>query len=204
MSQDAATNVGEITTIKVVDPGEGYRAAPNVDLTGIGDGTAIVPCSFNFICEITMMSLLHQKAYCQLDKRKIQGLGYFQDFIYLTKVPLGAKYKQVLKGLIHPAGYKNFAEFERSQIVESNVSVTEVRRTNAISGTINVSNSTIVVGTNTLFNIGVSRGTIVVSASKLGVNGENRVISSVVSNTNLAVSSAFTQLANGNPSFWYK
>ena len=87
------------------------------------------------------------------------------------------------KGLFIQQGTKNFAEFERSQIVESNVSVTEIRRTNAISGTINVSNSTIVVGTNTLFNIGVSRGTIVVGTPlNWAVNGENRVISSVLSN----------------------
>ena len=197
VSQDAATNVGKITTIKVIDPGEGYRATPNVDLTGIGDGTAIA----NAVLTSSVRSLpgrfTSSKGLLSTRQRKIQGLGYFQDFIYLTKVPLEfAKYKQVLKGLIHPAGYKNFAEFERLQTVESNVSVTEVRRTNAISGTINVSNSTIVVGTNTLFNIAVSRGTIVVGTSKLAVNGENRVISSVVSNTNLTVSSAFTQLAN--------
>jgi len=197
VSQDAATNVGKITTIKVIDPGEGYRATPNVDLTGIGDGTAIA----NAVLTSSVRSLpgrfTSSKGLLSTRQRKIQGLGYFQDFIYLTKVPLEfAKYKQVLKGLIHPAGYKNFAEFERLQTVESNVSVTEIRRTNAISGTINVSNSTIVVGTNTLFNIAVSRGTIVVGTSKLAVNGENRVISSVVSNTNLTVSSAFTQLAN--------
>ena len=170
----------------------------NVDLTGIGDGTAIA----NAVLTSSVRSLpgrfTSSKGLLSTRQRKIQGLGYFQDFIYLTKVPLEfAKYKQVLKGLIHPAGYKNFAEFERSQIVESNVSVTEIRRTNAISGTINVSNSTIVVvGTNTLFNIAVSRGTIVVGTSKLAVNGENRVISSVLSNTSLTVSSAFTQLAN--------
>jgi hypothetical protein len=65
-----------------------------------------------------------------------------------------------------------------------------------ISGTVNVATGSIyVTGTNTKFNVATSSGAITIG-SYIAVNSQIRVISSVISNTNLAVTSAFTITAN--------
>jgi hypothetical protein len=58
-----------------------------------------------------------------------------------------------------------------------------------LAGTVNVGNGRIVVsGTNTKFNLAISRGALTVG-SRIAVNGEIRTVNSVVSNTSLLVSS---------------
>jgi hypothetical protein len=60
---------------------------------------------------------------------------------------------------------------------------------------VNVTASSIfVTGTNTKFNIANTNGIISIG-SNVAVNGVIRTISSIISNTNLAVSSAFTSNA---------
>ena len=188
---------GTIRTIRITDAGVGYDAIPDIDLTGLGDGNATARAVLTDSVSTTTGRFTSSRGLLSSRERKIQGENYYQEFVYVTKVPVEfEKYKTILKGLIHPAGYRNYAEFDAKEISNVNVAVSTTTVSNSIAGRVNVSNSTVVVGTNTSFNIAVSQGTIVVGTSKLAVNGENRVISSVISNTNLTVSSAFTQVAN--------
>ena len=65
-----------------------------------------------------------------------------------------------------------------------------------LSGLVNVANASIyVTGSNTRFNVANSLG-IMTIGSYIAVNSEIRVVSSIISNTNLAVTSAFTITAN--------
>jgi hypothetical protein len=188
---------GTITTIRITDAGDGYVAIPDIDLTGSGDANATGTAFLTDSVSTTEGRFTSSDGLLSSRERKIQGENFYQDFVYVTKVPLEfSKYKTVLKGLLHPAGYKNYAEFEAREISNVNVS-TSGTVSNSIPGTINVSNSISVVGTNTAFNIAVLKGTISVGTSKLAVNGENRVIVSVVSNSSLTVESAFTQVSTG-------
>lgn len=197
VAQTDDTTKGTINTIRIVEAGDGYVAIPDIDLTGSGDGTATANAVLTDSVSTTEGRFTSSDGLLSSRERRIQGKNFYQDFVYVTKVPLEfSKYKTVLKGLLHPAGYKNYAEFEAREISNVNVSASGTV-SNSIPGTINVSNSISVVGTNTAFNIAVSKGTISVGSSKLAVNGENRVISSVISNTSLTVESAFTQVSNG-------
>ena len=190
-------NSGRVETIRIIDAGVGYQAIPDVDLSGLGDGDAKANAVLTDSVSTTEGRFISSRGLISEKNRRVQGQNYYQEFVYLTKVPVEfEKYKTILKGLVHPAGYRNRAEFEAREISNANVFVSTSAVSNSIAGRVNVSNSTVVIGTNTLFNIAVSQGTIVVGTSKLAVNGENRVITSVVSNTDLTVSSAFTQVAN--------
>jgi hypothetical protein len=53
-------------------------------------------------------------------------------------------------------------------------------------------------GVNTKFNIANSLGTITIG-SNIAVNGESRIVTSILSNTNISVSSAWTINASGEP-----
>jgi hypothetical protein len=71
--------------------------------------------------------------------------------------------------------------------------------TNQISGTVSVSNGSIYVnGVNTKFNIANSLGTITLGTN-VAVNGELRIVNSIISNTNISVSSAWTMNASSEP-----
>jgi hypothetical protein len=65
-----------------------------------------------------------------------------------------------------------------------------------LSGKVNIANSSIyVTGDGTKFNVANSLGIITIG-SYIAVNSEIRIVDSIISNTNLAVTSAFTITAN--------
>ena len=115
------------------------------------------------------------------------------------------KYKTILKGLLHPAGYRNRAEFEAKEISNANVFVSTTSVSNSIPGTVNISNgSTVVTGLNTSFEIANSQNTIVLGVSKIaignvkaGVHSNSRLIVSITNNTSLVVNTAFEKTLTG-------
>ena len=111
-----------------------------------------------------------------------------------------SKYKKVFKDLLHPAGFKAYAELKRlneldpTPVTSQSLFLNSTTRT--VSGLVNVANASIfVTGTNTKFNVASSLGILTIGSS-IAVNSEIRVVSSIISNTNLAVTSAFTITAN--------
>lgn len=106
------------------------------------------------------------------------------------------KFKETFKNLIHPAGFVEYAEYNVNKTVAANtVTTATINVANTIAGTVNVNSSIYVIGTNTKFNVAVTRGIMSVG-SNIAVNSQIRTISSIISNTELRVSSAFTQSAN--------
>ena len=101
----------------------------------------------------------------------------------------------MFKNLIHPAGFKQYADFKIDETVEANNISTISYSSNVISGTVNVNSSIYVTGTNTKFLLAQSLGIISVGSS-IAVNSEIRFISSIANNTELIVTSAFTNTAN--------
>lgn len=106
-----------------------------------------------------------------------------------------SKFKDLFKNLIHPAGFKQYADFKVDEVVAANNISISSYSANVISGTVNVNNSIYVTGTNTLFNIANTNNVITIG-TQIAVNSEIRTINSIFSNTSLTVSSAFTQSAN--------
>ena len=96
---------------------------------------------------------------------------------------------------MHPAGFVNYADVNKQ--FDSNVTIITVETTtNTISGNVSVTgNSIFISGSGTRFNVANSRG-ILTLGSNVAVNGEIRTVNSIISNSNISVSSAFTYSAN--------
>ena len=197
---------GSIKTIRVTDAGLGYQAIPDIDLTDSGDGKATAVAGLTDSVSTTDGRFISSRGLISAKERKVQGENYYQEFVYVTKVPVEfEKYKTILKGLLHPAGYRNRAEFEAKEISNANVFVSTTSVSNSIPGTVNISNgSTVVTGLNTSFEIANSQNTIVLGVSKIAignvkasVHSNSRLIVSITNNTSLVVNTAFEKTLTG-------
>jgi len=184
---------GQIITIKVTSGGAGYQYIPKVDLTTKGDGTATATATIGDSYSVLPGRWTTSDSILSSSERKIQGSNFYVDYSYITSsLTEFAKYKTILKELLHPAGFVNYADLNKNSAISSNVIYLNTSTANSISGTVNVTNGSIYVsGLNTKFNIANTRGTLTVGTN-IAVNGELRVVNSIISNTNISVSSAFT------------
>ena len=105
-----------------------------------------------------------------------------------------SRYKDILKGLLHPAGFKNYAEYPIDKSINTVLTLASTQA-NAVSGTVNVNNSIYVTGTNTKFITANSRGIFTIG-SNIAVNNQIRMVNAIISNTQLTVSSAFSTNSN--------
>lgn len=187
---------GAVLKIRIINPGAGYQTPPTIDLTQKGDGNATA----NSLVEPSYVTFpgrwTTSDSILSASERVIQGRDYYVDYAYVlaSKVEF-SKFKELFKNLIHPAGFKQYADFRVDEtILVNNVSVLSYS-SNVISGTVNTNSSIYVTGTNTLFNIANTNNVITIG-TQIAINSEVRTISSILSNTTLRVSSAFTQTAN--------
>ena len=192
--------IGEIEEILIIDPGAGYIFVPTIDLTTRGDGTALANATLNPTYETLAGRWTSADGILSSYDKRLQGKDYYVKYSYLTSsVTEFAKYKKIFKELLHPSGFKAYAELNKISVINDPVSrdsETAKAKIAGISGTVNVATGSIyVTGTNTKFNVATSSGAITIG-SYIAVNSQIRVISSVISNTNLAVTSAFTITAN--------
>jgi hypothetical protein len=183
---------GSITKIRVTNSGIGYQFIPTIDLSNRGDGTATAEAQIERSYISFPGKWVGSDGIISSLDRKIEGLDYYIDFTYVTSVATEfAKYASILKDLLHPAGFKNYAEYPLSRPVVLNLAVGS-SITETISGLVSTNaNSIIVTGTSTKFNIANSLGIISIG-TQIAINNEIRTINAIVSNTSLTVSSAFT------------
>jgi len=188
---------GQILSIKITNAGTGYQYNPLVDLTDLGDGLAVAEAAISNSYVTLAGRWTTSDSIISSSERKLQGANYYVDYSYITSsLTEFGRYKEILKGLLHPAGFVNYALLNRDVDTVTNTQITSVTTGNTISGTVNVATGTIyITGSNTKFNIANTRSILTIG-SNVAVNGEIRTISSIISNTNAAVSSAFTQTAN--------
>jgi hypothetical protein len=192
---------GEIEEVTVTDPGEGFTSTPQVDLTLFGDGTATANATLSPTYESFPGRWTTSDSILSSSDRKIQGRNYYMDYSYLLSSTVEfSKYKKIFKELMHPAGFQAYSEMRRLDLLDSSEATVETlvypETIKTLSGKVNVANSSIyVTGINTKFNVANSLGFITLGAY-IAVNSEIRVINSIISNTNLSVTSAFTYTAN--------
>jgi hypothetical protein len=192
----ADQNPGAILKIRITNPGAGYQSPPTITLTGKGNGVATA----NALIEPSYISFSGSwktsDGILSSSERVMQGRDYYIDYAYVlsSKVEF-SKFKELFKNLVHPAGFKQYADFRIDEIVAANNISINSYSSNVISGTVNVNSSIYVTGTNTLFNI-ANINNVIAIGTQIAVNSEIRTISSILSNTTLRVSSPFTQYAN--------
>jgi hypothetical protein len=205
--------IGRIRSIRILDFGKGYISNPEIDLTKSGDGNALASANISgSVIELpgkwkTSDSLL------STDEIKLQGRDYYINYSYVinSKVEF-AKYKSLLKELMHPAGFVDYAKYRILKNIESksisNVSSSIVK---TVSGTVNFSNnSNNIIGVNSNFATAQSLGIIETgnviaignfTAEIVSINAANLMVISNVTTTNSnselnIVTSTFTYSAN--------
>ena len=188
---------GAILGIRMIDGGMNYTFIPQIDLTGYGDGTATAVAQVDGVYTSLPGRWTTSDSIISSSERKIQGRDYYVDYSYITSSETEfAKYKSVLKNLLHPAGMINYADLNKTTSLNANTISISTISGNTISGTVNVANASIfVIGTNTKFNVSNTLGILTVG-SNIAIDGIIRTVNNIISNTNISVSSAFTSNAN--------
>ena len=196
----ADTIAGEILSIKVLTGGVGYEYIPQIDLTNSGDGSATANAQIGASYTTLPGRWVTSDSILSSSERKIQGNDYYIDYSYVTSSLVQfSQYKNVIKELLHPAGFTHYSDLNRNTTVASNTISISTGTTKSLSGTVTITNGSIYVdGVNTLFNVANSLGTITIG-TQIAINGELRIIASVLSNTNISVTSAFTSNSTGEP-----
>ena len=194
------TQPGQIISIKVVSGGSGYEYIPQVDLTGSGSGTATASATIEDVYIELPGRWTTSDSILSTSERKLQGRNYYVDYSYITASATEfKKYKKILKQLLHPAGFVNYSDLNEYVSFTANTINISTTSANTISGRVNVATGSIyVTGMNTKFNVANTKGTLTIG-SNIAVNGVIRTVSTIISNTNLSVSSAFTTSANAQP-----
>lgn len=107
----AASRIGAIERIVITSRGSGYLTAPEIDLTGSGDGMA------NAVADIVAGVFSYPGRYLNDDGHIssynfIQDRDYYQSFSYVIKSRQSInQYRKAFKDLVHPAGMKLFGEY---------------------------------------------------------------------------------------------
>jgi hypothetical protein len=192
---------GEIEEIIITNPGRAIKVVPTVNLSSYGDGTGKATLSLNPSYETFEGRWSTSDGILSSLDRKLQGRNYYVNYSYLlSSATEFSKYKKIFNELLHPTGFKAYAELNKLDVLQSTPAtlsiVTAPKNIKSMSGRVNVANASIyVTGQGTKFNVANSLGIITVG-SYIAINSEIRVVSSIISNTNLAVSSAYTITAN--------
>ena len=165
-------------------------------MTNFGDGSAVANATLGSVYTTLPGRWTTSDSIISNSERKLQGENYYVDYSYVTSsVTEFARYKQILKELMHPSGFVNYADLNKQSSTNTSVTVQDAV-SNTISGTVDVtSGSTFILGTGTRFVLANNRGILTVG-SNVAVNGEIRTIDTIISNTNVSVTSAFTYTAN--------
>jgi hypothetical protein len=191
---------GEIEEIEITNPGSGIRIIPQVDLTQSGDGTALANVSLAPTFDSLPGRWTSSDGILSSDRR-LQGRDFYVNYSYLTSsVVEFSKYKKIFKELLHPAGFEAYATWDTFNVITQNTStlstLVEPKNIRTLSGLVNVANASIfVTGVGTKFNVANTNGILSIG-SYIAINSEIRVVNSIISNTNLEVTSAFTITAN--------
>lgn len=193
----ADQNLGAILKIRITDAGSGYEFPPQIDLSQSGDGTALANASVEESFTTFPGRFTTSDSLLSTSERVIQGREYYIDYSYVLSSQVEfSKFKDVFKSLVHPAGFVEYADYNINEVIAANNTVrSNITVADTISGLVNVNSSIHITGINTKFFVAQSLGIISVG-TKVAVNTEIRFISSILSNTSILVSPAFSQTAN--------
>jgi hypothetical protein len=194
---------GAILSIKVLIPGSGYEFIPVATAIG-GSGTAILRPEIERSYLSAPGRWTTSDSLLSTPERKIAGREYYVDYSYVISSKIEFyKYKKMLKDLLHPVGFVNYAEYQKSNAFNGAVITAETVKDVTISGRVNVSNGSVVVsGQFTKFNI-ANQNNILTPGTRIAVNGEIRTVNSIISNTRLLTSANITEILIANTGSGY-
>jgi hypothetical protein len=173
---------GEITSIKILDAGEGYNIVPGIDLSKSGDGTATAAASVRNTFEELPGKWTNFDGILSSYEAKLQGRNYYVNFSYLLSSRVQfRKYRDVVKKLLHPAGMIDYSEFNITKVIDTTTETTSfVTAKKELAG---------------LVDIGGEIATINIAGGGWGYSDGNLRFSS--NSTNIAAEGYYTVNANG-------
>jgi len=190
---------GKVLSINLLNTGSGYSTKPVGDLSQSGDGKA----TSNVITRPSVIELpgrwITPDGLLSNDDTKLQGGNYYIDFSYVISSRVEfSKYKNIVKDLLNPSGAVNYAVYKIIETIDVPVTINiESEVTRQITGTVNVAaNSYFVTGYQNTNFILANNTTILMPGTYIKVNGEIRISNSIINNTSITVSEAFTYSAN--------
>jgi hypothetical protein len=185
---------GRILTIKILESGSGYTSAPLIDLSRSGSGTATAYSNLGQTVVQLSGKWTTSDSILSDDQIRLQGQDYYINYSYVigSKVEF-QRYKTLLKNLLHPAGYINYARYKIEEEVSTGILANGVSTlTLTVPGTVSVTNnSNTITGTNTYFQVANTLG-IIGANSVIVINDETRNVITVSSNTTIVVNNVFT------------
>jgi hypothetical protein len=193
---------GQILSISVLDHGIGYASVPVIDLSGYGDGNATGNVEIETALNTTKGRWINSDGLLSTEETRLEGRDYYVNYSYVLKSKVAfSKFRSIFRDLIHPSGFLEYSQYKIESVYGSDyatrevVTISNVATQLAVSGTVNINSSIYIVGTNTKFEVAETLGILSVGAN-VAVNTEIRTISSIISNTVLEVSDAFTVTSN--------
>lgn len=189
----ADSTAGAVLSIKLTSGGVGYEYIPEVDLSNFGDQNASANATLGASYTELPGRWLTSDSIISSSERKLAGSDYYIDYSYVTSSLVEfSRYKSILKQLLHPAGFVNYATFRKEIDIETATSNVSVSKSTSVAGYVSVTNGSIyITGTDTRFNVANSLG-IISEGSNIAIYDQIRTIESILSNSNISVTSAFS------------
>lgn len=111
---------GGIEKITIVDAGKSLRSAPEIVLTGFGDGLATATSTLVPSFETFPGKFINSDGIISSSYTRLQGLNYYIDYSYVISSAIEfKKYKDILRGLLHPAGSVGYSEVVRQDDIQT-------------------------------------------------------------------------------------
>ena len=111
---------GGIEKITIVDAGKSLRSAPEIVLTGFGDGLATATSTLVPSFETFPGKFINSDGIVSSSYTRLQGLNYYIDYSYVISSAIEfKKYKDILRGLLHPAGSVGYSEVIRQDDIQT-------------------------------------------------------------------------------------
>lgn len=198
VSLNVGTVVGQILAASITNPGIGYQYVPSIDLTSLGDGTAIAEAVLESSTSYIKLPgrWAGSDGLLSTQEVRVQGVDYYIDYSYVISSAVEfKKYKEIFRQLVHPVGFARYAEYDLIKQIPANTTVT-IYTPNTISGLVNVGAGLITItGINTKFNVANTRSILTIG-STISVNNQIRYVNNIISNTQVTVNTAFTTTSN--------
>jgi len=189
---------GEILAITITNPGNGYLEAPQIDLTLSGDGNATA----NAQIENPYISLpgrfVTSDGLLSSEETRLESESYYHDYSYVISTQIEfARYKNVIKQLLHPAGFQEHGEWSALDVVINTRNYVDAELTNPgnIAGIAGVANGTSNTGTITSNNINfisAANNQLIANGSIISVNNEVVFVSNIVNANTITVTPNLT------------
>lgn len=191
---------GSVISIKILEPGSGYKITPGVDLSLTGDGTATAFANLSASLTNLPGKWKTTNGILSSDEVRLQGRDYYINYSYVINSQTEfRKYKSLLKNLIHPAGLIEYAKYRINDTIDTQTSsvVTDIFDL-TVAGRVTINSSVYIIGTNTYFEDAEAIG-IIEQGTQIVINDEIRTINTILNNTVMTIANGpITSIAIAN------